>query len=265
MAGDPRRRAAVTWLQDRRPAAGYGSAMLDLLLTLAAAAPAARASGPRADLGAVLRSKDQALLDAIAPGDRALWDAELAPDAVYVDENGVVMDRARFLAELRPLPRFASGHIRIVDYQLRRSGDVALVIHRDDEREIYHGVRLHADYLMSETWVLRRGAWRLALVHAYVVAKDPPAITLPTSLLGAYVGRYRLRDGVSYEIRHQGDHLAVSRDGKTAQPLLAESTDVFFVPGQPRSRKIFLRGPDGRVVRMIDRREGEDLDYRRLP
>jgi hypothetical protein len=49
------------------------------------------AADPTVDL---LHKKDQALLDAIAPGDRKVWDAALAGDAVCVDENGVKMDRA---------------------------------------------------------------------------------------------------------------------------------------------------------------------------
>lgn len=236
-------------------------ALLAQLLILAGVAPAAPASS---DLRSFLRAKDQSLLDAIAPGDRALWERELAPGAIYVDENGVVMKRAKFLDSLKPLPSYASGHIRIVDYQLRRSGDAALVIHRDDEREIYHGISLHADYLMTETWLRRGGAWRLAMVHAYVVAKDPPPITLPTPLLDTYSGRYRLTDDVIYEVRREGDHLVAGVVGKPARPLLAESTDVFFVPGQPRTRIIFFRSGDGQVDHMIDRREGEDLDYQRL-
>ena len=51
-----------------------------------------------------LRADDQALLDAIAPGDKAVWERLLAQDAVYVDENGAVMHRAQFLAALKPLP-----------------------------------------------------------------------------------------------------------------------------------------------------------------
>ena len=44
-----------------------------------------QASDPNTNL---LRAKDQALLDAIAPGDRKVWDDVLAANAVYVDENG---------------------------------------------------------------------------------------------------------------------------------------------------------------------------------
>jgi hypothetical protein len=77
-----------------------------------------------------LRADDQALLDAIAPGDKTTWDRLLAQDAVYVDENGTVMDRAQFLAALKPLPAGSSGHIAIVDYQAHIHGQVALIVHK---------------------------------------------------------------------------------------------------------------------------------------
>ena len=84
---------------------------------------------------ALLRAKDQALLDAIAPGDRKVWEDALATDAVYVDENGVTHEPRRFLKQLEPLPAGASGTLRITYYEAHISGDLATVIHNDDEQE----------------------------------------------------------------------------------------------------------------------------------
>jgi len=211
-----------------------------------------------------LRTIDQALLDALAPGDRSLWARTLTADAIYVDENGVVMDRARFLKELTPLPKGASGHIAIVKHQVRVEGDTALVLHWDDEREDFHGQNLHADYLMSETWLRRAGQWRLALVHVYVVAKDPPAISVPASALEAFVGRYRAAPDLVYVVRRDGDRLLGGREGASEHELLAEFPDVFFVAGQPRTRRFFIRDASGKVVKFIDRREGEDIIWTRI-
>lgn len=94
---------------------------------------------PPSALAQLLRAKDQALRDAIAPGDRAPWDRALTADAVYVDENGMIMRRRECLQALQPLAPGASGRIAIVNYDLQQYGDMALVIHRDDERENYHG------------------------------------------------------------------------------------------------------------------------------
>jgi Domain of unknown function (DUF4440)/Domain of unknown function (DUF3471) len=208
-----------------------------------------------------LRANDQALLDAIAPGDRAVWERLLAKDALYVDENGAVMRREEFLATLHPLPAGNSGHIAIVNYEATIRGDVALVIHRDDERENYHGIALHADYLMTETWLKEGSEWRLALVHAYVVAKDPPATKTPAKMLAQYAGRYRAAPDLAYTIRREGDHLVASREGGPSATLAQETTDVFFVAGRPRERKIFRRDDHNKIIEFVDRREGEDLVF----
>jgi hypothetical protein len=236
--------------------------MLPALLVIAALQTAA-ADPNLASVQNQLRTADQALLDAIAPGDKAVWERLLATDAIYVDENGAVMNRAQFLAALKPLPAGSSGHITIVDYQATIHAQVALVVHKDDERENFHGIPLRADYLMTETWVKEGAEWRLALVHVYVVAKDPPAIKTPANRLAEYEGRYRAAPDLAYLIRREGNHLVGERQGLPTVTLAQESTDVFFVPGHPRDRKIFRRDANNKIVDFVDRREGEDLVFAR--
>jgi hypothetical protein len=234
--------------------------MLSALL-VAAALQSAAADPNLASVQQQLRAHDQALLDAIAPADKAVWERLLGRDAIYVDENGTVMNRAQFIAALKPLPPGTSGHISIVDYQAKIHGQVALIVHKDDERENYHGIPLHADYLMTETWIKEGADWRLALVHVYVVAKDPPAIKTPPGALAEYEGRYRAAPDLSYVIRREGDHLIGERQGLPSVTLAQESADVFFVPGHPRDRKIFRRDANNKIVDFVDRREGEDLVF----
>lgn len=232
--------------------------LIELLMAAAMTAP------PTGD-AAALRAKDQALLDAIAPGDRALWNQTLTADAVYIDENGTVFDRKQYLDGLKPLPPQASGKLTIVEYHVSFQRGVALVWHRDDERETFHGIRLRAQYLMSETWVRGPGGdWKLAMVHAYVVAPDPPAITLPLSAASALVGRYRAASDLSLSIKRAGAALTISFNGGKPQPLLAETPDVLFQPGRPRTRFLVELGSDGKISALIERREGEDLIWRRL-
>jgi hypothetical protein len=211
----------------------------------------------------VLHAKDQALLDAIAPGDRKVWDEVLAPGAVYVDENGVIMNRAEYLKQLDPLPAGASGTLRIASYSAHVTGDLACVIHTDDEEENYHGQILHAQYLMTEAWRRDAGAWKLYMVHAYAVLKDPPAIDLPVAALAEYAGRYSGGDDLAYVVQWDGKQLTGGRVGRPLRPLRTEVRDVLFVPGQPRVRKIFQRDKEGKVTGFVDRREGEDLVWHR--
>jgi Domain of unknown function (DUF4440) len=231
-----------------------------LIALTVGATPSHGPADPTIDL---LRAKDQALLDAIAPGDRKLWDEALAPEAVYVDENGVVMDRAEYLKQLDPLPAGASGTLRIALYSAKVVDDLAMVVHTDDEEENYHGQVLHARYLMTETWRKQDGAWKLALVHVYAILKDPPAIDLPAGLMTEYAGRYSGSDDLVYVIEWDGKQLTGGRPGRKPTQLSVEVRDVLFVPGQPRVRKIFQRDKEGKITGFVDRREGEDLVWHR--
>jgi hypothetical protein len=231
---------------------------IGLLLVLIFPSPSS--ADPTADL---LRSKDQALLDAIAPGNRKVWEAALADDAVYVDENGVTMDRAEFLKQLEPLPQGASGSLHIASYSARVSGDLATVIHTDDEQENYHGQMLKARYLMTETWRHESGDWKLHMVHAYAILKDPPAVILPANDLQEYAGHYSGGSDLEYAIQWDGKQLLGGRAGRSVTPLQVEVRDVLFVAGQPRTRKIFQRDAKGAITGFVDRREGEDLVFRK--
>lgn len=235
--------------------------MIILLLLIAfALQPSANATDKTTDL---LRAKDQALLDAIAPGDRKVWDQALAANAVYVDENGVIMDRAEFLKQLEPLPPGASGTLAISSYSAHISGDLAAVVHIDDEQENYHGQMLHSRYLTTETWHREAGEWKLYLGHVYAMLKDPPTISLPSQELQQYAGRYVGGTDLVYSIQWDGKQLVGGRQGREMKPLAVEVHDVLFSPGQPRIRKIFQRDAHGKIIGFVDRRESWDLVWRR--
>jgi ketosteroid isomerase-like protein len=214
---------------------------------------------------AILRAKDQALLDATAPGDKKIWEDVLAPDAVFADENGVILDRATFLEQLTPLPAGVSGTLQMSTYQAHIDGDLATVIHLDDEHETFHGQKLFAQYLTTETWRRDNGEWKLYLTHIYAVLKDPPTVALPEKELQQYVGEYSGAPDLIYLIRWDGQRLVGGRKGASMKPLAVEARDVLFVPGQPRIRKIFQRDAKGKITGFVDRRESWDLVWTKQP
>jgi Domain of unknown function (DUF4440) len=233
--------------------------LLGPLVCVSLACPATKAS----DVSTSLRALDQKLLDAVGVGGVALWQETLAPEAVYVDENGVTIDRAEFLKQLQPFPAGVSGHLQIQSFQAQTFGNTATVVHQDDEEENFHGQTLHAQYLTTETWQQRDGRWQLLLVHVTAVPRTPKPIRLSTSELSAYQGRYTAGAGLFYSVSLNGDQLEGGRVGRPASRLEAEVRDVFFIEGQPRSRKIFIRDTSGEVTAFIDRREGQDLLWKR--
>jgi ketosteroid isomerase-like protein len=237
------------------------AALLIVVSTLGVAQKAP-AAGSLADITDLLHTKDQALMDAVTAGDAKVWDAALASDVIYLDESGEINSRGDLLKQLQPLPAGVSGKITVNDYKLTLHRDTATVFMADDEEENFHGQQLHARYLVTETWQKTEGDWKLLLAHVYATLHEPPVLKLSAQELDAYVGKYLAGD-LAYVISRDGDHLVGGREGKPASALNPELKDVFFVPGQLRTRKIFQRDSAGKITEFVDRREGVDLTWKR--
>jgi hypothetical protein len=220
--------------------------------------------GP-ANAEAVLRAQTQELLDAIAAGNAAVWDRYVDPRILYVSEAGEVETKAQLLAELKPLPAGISGKIALGRFEVRQHGDTAVVLHVDEEDENYFGHPIHAQYLTTATWRLGPDGWKLIATQVIATLIDPPAVALPAVQLDEHAGTYQLTEAIRFTIRRDGDRLIGERTGRPAQELRAEARDVLFVPGQPRSRKIFQRDAGGRITGFADRREARDVVWTRLP
>ena len=235
------------------------------LAACATAPPAAASTDPAAagNLEGVLRAQTQAMLDAVAAGDARVWDRYLDPQVIYLSEAGDVETKAQLLDELKPLPPGITGHIAISKFEVRSFGDTAVVLHVDEETENYFGQEIHAQYMNTATWRRGTGGWTLIVQQVLATQADPPAIALPAAQLDDYTGSYRLTDEIHYAIRREADHLVGERTGRPPQALRIEARDVAFVPGQPRSRKVFQRDAGGRITGFADRREGRDIVWTR--
>lgn len=220
--------------------------------------------GP-ASTEAVLRAQTQELLDAITAGNPAVWDRYVDPRILYVSEAGEVESKAQLLDELKPLPPGISGKIAVGRFEVHQHGDTAVVLHVDEEDEDYFGHPIHAQYMTLATWRLGPDGWKLIATQVLATLLDPPAVALSAAQLDEYAGTYQLTEAIRYTIRRDGDRLIGERTGRPAQELRVEARDVLFVPGQPRSRKVFQRDAGGRITGFADRREARDVVWPRLP
>ncbi|HEX4506262.1 MAG TPA: nuclear transport factor 2 family protein [Alphaproteobacteria bacterium] len=231
-------------------------------LLLAVSAVAARADAPAVEME--LRHNTQVLLDAIAPGDVATWDRLLDPKVIQVDENDMVRDKAEILAELKPLGPGLIGNLQIDDFRVALYDDIAVVTHEDKEYLDYHGQVLRSRFRMTDTWRHTPQGWRLLGEQVLAVQQDPPSVPFDGKSC-AYAGRYALTADIVATIGCNGDALSVERPGKPARTFLAETPDVFFEPGSPRTRRIFQRDAAGHVTGFVDRREERDIAWKKLP
>jgi Domain of unknown function (DUF4440) len=248
---------------------GWPLLLLSMLL-LAQRVERVQANEPATDDadGAViaeLRENTQALLDAIAPGDVSVWQHLLDDQILQTDENDVVRRKDQILAELKPLPAGLVGHLSISDFVVVRSGEVAIVSHEDNEYLDYHGQVIRSRFRMTDTWVRRAEGWRELGSQVLAVLQDPPALPLPGRRLRQYTGNYQLTPQISGTFLCQGDDLIFRRTGRPDRHFLAEVADVFFEPGEPRTRRIFKRNASGHITGFVDRREARDILWQRSP
>jgi len=218
-----------------------------------------------ASLETLLEAKTQALADAIASGDRATWLKSTNPSLLFVNENNQVITRDELMKQLEPLPKGLDGHIKVIDFQMQRHGDIAVTTYIADETLDYHGQLLKTRFRTIDSWQRQGTDWKMISSMTLAVLGDPPAIKLPVDVLKDYAGRYELTSDIHYVVRLEGDSILGQREGGKEVELKAEAPDLFFVPGSPRSRKVFYRDSAGRVVGFGDRREGQDIRWKRLP
>jgi hypothetical protein len=220
---------------------------------------------PSDDVAAVLRRQTQELIDAISTGSAAVWERYLDDRAVITSEEGAVVTKAELVPEIKPLPAGVSGTIEVIEFQATVHGPVAVANYVADEDQVYHGHKLHCQYRATDTWLQTPAGWRLLASQILALRTDPPAVELTPRQMDEYSGRYALTPAITYEIRRKDGGLEGQRAGRAAEVLLAEVPDVLFVPGRPRYRKVFKRGPDGRITGFVERREAWDLEWSRLP
>lgn len=232
---------------------------LTLFLGFSSAAHAAAQSSAEVELRRIV----QEMIDAVAPGNADVWRRHLHERVLRVDENGAVQTKEQLLKELTPLPPGLVGRAEVAAFRIETHGDVAVVAFELQEHLDYHGQILRSRFRVSDTWLKTAQGWQLLAEQVAAVLKDPPPIKLTQRQLCEYNGTYVLTAEITTTISCTADGLAAQRAGRPTTNYLAEFADVFFVAGQPRTRRVFLRDAPGKVTGFADRREGEDVLWRR--
>ncbi len=210
---------------------------------------------------AELRRIAQEMLDAVAPGNAEVWQRYLHERVIHVDETGTVRTKKELLAEFSPLPPGLVGRIAIDRFKIETHGDIAVVAYEIQEHLDYHGQILRSRFRINDTWSKTEQGWRLLAEQVAAVLKDPPPVKLTQQQLCEYSGSYSLTAEINTTIHCTQDGLTAQRSERPPAHYLAEVKDVFFVAGQPRTRRIFVRDAAGKVVGFVDRREGEDVRW----
>lgn len=207
--------------------------------------------------------RTQELVDAIAIGNQAPWKTYFAEDAMYTDETGKIMDKPALVASITALPKGYSGTIKVVKPQARFHTDTAVLAYDLDESETIFGQVLHARYHGTDTWLFRNSRWQVVAGQLLRYYEDPAIGKIDPAHLEDFVGTYEIAPGETLTVSREGDKLYIQR-GNTPKILLEpESPDLFFRPGA-EGRRLFRRNDKGKVDAMINRRNNEDLIWKKL-
>jgi Domain of unknown function (DUF4440) len=212
---------------------------------------------------AELLHRTQQLYDAANVGDSKSWDAYFASDAMVFDEKGHSLDKKGLLADTTPLPAGYAVHLTVVHPHVIIATGAAMVGYECEETETVFGQQLHARYHTVDTWLYRQGRWQIAASQTMRYYEDPALGTTNVSALDGMTGTYQLSAGNRRSVLREGNDLFVQRGTGAKTKLLPESGDLFFRKGV-EGRILFHRDNHGKVDALYDRRNNEDIVWKRV-
>ncbi len=209
--------------------------------------------------------RTQELYDAVVPGDQTPWKKYYADDCLFHDEKGRSLDKAKLIEDVSPMPKGYSGTIKIANPQSVITADTAILSYDSIETETIFGQELHARYHGTDTWLLRHGQWQIVASQTMRYYEDPAVGQAEPAKFAAYAGTYQLaqeserRTTISFE----KDNLFMERTGGKKVQLFPEAANLFFRKAV-EGRILFHFGADGKVDTLIDRRNNEDVVWKKI-
>ena len=205
--------------------------------------------------------RSQELYDSLVSGDQAPWKKHFADDCMFADEKGRFFDKPKLIADITPLPPGHSGTIRIENAHSRIIGNTAVLSYDADETETIFGQNLKARYHITDTWLQRDGNWQIIASQAHRYYEDPAVGKANPKKFAEFAGTYELAPEQTRSVFTEGDKLFVERKGKKEE-LLPETSELFFRKGF-EGRILFRYGANGKVDALIDRRNNEDVMWKK--
>ncbi len=205
----------------------------------------------------------QQLVDSVAGGDQTPWKNYFAEDTMFFDERGEDMNKTALVAGITPLPAGHSGNIKVVNAKSHIERNVAILSYDLDETEIIYGQTEKARYHETDTWMRRNGQWQIIASQVLRYYADPAPGKVDRAKFAEYVGTYELAPGERLTITTEGQELYRQRGDQPKGQLTPEATDIFFRKGV-EGRILFRHADNGKVDALIDRRNNEDVIWKKV-
>jgi Domain of unknown function (DUF4440) len=205
----------------------------------------------------------QEMFDAVALGNQAPWQKYFADDSMYFDEKGRSMDKAALVKDVSPLPVGYSGSIKLANPKSKIQGDTAVLSYDLNETETIFGQDMTAHYHGTDTWMYHNGKWQIVAGQMLRYYEDPAPGKDDIKKYALYAGTYELAPGVTQTVSVRENGLYAKRGDRPEQELIPEATDIFFIKGV-EGRRLFRSADGGKINAMIDRRNNEDVVWKKI-
>lgn len=207
--------------------------------------------------------RTQELVDSVGGGDKGPWRKYFSDDCLFFDERGRSMSKETLVADIEPLPAGYSGNIQVKNAKSHIEGSVAILSYDLDESETVYGQEMKARYHETDTWIRRGGGeWQIVAGQVLRYYEDPAAGESDVRKYADYVGVYEAAAGKTMTVSLEDGQLFRQRGDGPKQELIPEAEGIFFRKGV-EGRTLFRRGADGKVDTLIDRRNNEDIAWKR--
>ena len=188
---------------------------------------------------------------AYARGDCRAWAGYVSDDFRFIDQAGHSFTRDQEMRECQlPLPLGSKSERVLTSFHCQIKGNLAFLDYRIDETQRRGDTTYTQSFRHLDTFERRKES---TVSHAMQVQifDDPPIDQVDPTTYGAFAGRYENTAGVvDLVTRRRGKLFAQGAEDDTPTELLPESSDTFFIPGDP-ARITFVRDQAGKVVGMV--------------
>jgi hypothetical protein len=206
-----------------------------------------------------LVQKEQQLMDAIAIGNKAMWNTALHDSCIIGIEDGAIITKLKFLDDLSPLPKGYTGKIKLIEPKLKLyNNNTAVLSYISDEYLELYNQKIHTQYRQVDTWIKIDKGWKAIMMQVFEIPKNPAPVNIAENILKQYAGTYQLSNEKKCIVTVETGKLFVEKSGKKTE-LLAQTENVFFRKGDGRVDILFIKDETNGKYKMVERREGEDL------
>jgi hypothetical protein len=206
-----------------------------------------RLSGTEQELVQVAQARQRAYADRDCRG----WAVYVSDDFRFIDQAGHSFKRDQEMREYQlPLPPGSKSERVLASFHCQIKGNLAFLDYRIDETQRRGDTTYTQSFRHLDTFE-RRKEWTVSYAMQVQIFDDPVIAQVDPATYGAFVGRYENTAGVVDLITRRGDKLFGQKaEEDMPTELLPESSDTFFIPGDP-TRITFVRDQAGKVVGMV--------------